>query len=88
MVSWLGPYVSSRYGRVVLGGVGNSLTRLKFLSFQINGGIRGNEYFVSHQIKTTKRTNPIIMRHRVTGDVQPSVGPRLYTGQYGKNALG
>lgn len=54
-----------------------SLTRLKFLSFQINGGISGNEYFVSHQMNTTKRTNPMIMRHRVTGDVQPSVGPRL-----------
>lgn len=55
------------------------LTRLKFLSFQMKGGIMGNGYLVSQKIKTMMRTTPIINRQSVTGDFQPSVGPSLYS---------
>lgn len=58
-------------------GVVNALTRLKFLSLQMKGGISGNEYLVSHQMKIATRRNPMIIRHKVTGDAHPSVGPSL-----------
>lgn len=65
------------FGKVRGGGDETTHTRLKFLSLQIKGGISGNEYLVSHQIKITIRKKPMIMRHKVTGDAHPSVGPSL-----------